>query len=91
MLPPDIKKIYDKWKTNPHGVRKEEMIKVLTSLGCSLSKGGKHQLKFIHPKLADVPGFYAARFTIALERGRIVKPIYVKRALKVIDIITEED
>ncbi len=90
MLPSNIKKIYDKWKSNPHGVRKEEMRKVLTSLGCTF-KDGNHP-KFIHPKLADVPGFYTAHFTIALMKGgRIVKPIYVKRALKVIDIITEED
>ena len=91
MLPSNIKKIYDKWKSNPHGVRKEEMINVLTSLGCSLRKGGKHPLQFIHPKLADVPGFYAAHFTVPLKGGRTVKPIYVKIALKVIDIIAEED
>ena len=90
MLPPDIQKTCEKWKRNPHNVRKEEMITVLTSLGCRFREAGDHPI-FYHPKLFDAPGFLGGRFPIALERGRIVKPRYVKIALRVIDIIAEED
>jgi hypothetical protein len=81
----------EKWKYGSQPVPKEEVIAVLKKYfpGNYRLKSGSH-IVVNHPSLIGLPDYGAkGEFTVATEGGKKVKPVYLRRLLKVIDYLSE--
>lgn len=78
------KKLYDKIKNNPKNVSFNEIDKLLTRFGgftCRNPKSGSSHYTYSHPDLIDI---------ITIPKDKPIKEVYIKRALKLLDLVKEE-
>jgi len=87
-----ILKILEKWKHGKQTVPKEEVFAIPNKFFPSgwEQKTGSHVV-VRHHLLKLLPEYYGAKgeFSIAIEGGRRVKPVYLKNLVKAIDYLCE--
>jgi hypothetical protein len=85
-----IEKVLGKWENTGQPVPKEQVIAVLEKYFPDKYefKGGSH-IVVKDPRLRGFPGFAEGWFTIAVTGGQKVKPIYLRRLVKIIEFLME--
>jgi hypothetical protein len=84
---------WEKWLHAKQPVPKNEVAMCIAEFFPEVSQGkSSHEFKCSHPKLADHPYFAPnGGMTIPVTNGRDVKPVYLKRLAKAIQIIKEKE
>lgn len=91
-----VEKRVEKWRTGKQPVPKDSLESVLNHYfpGCwsKSGKGGSHIFKISHPVIAQMAdsNLYGD-LTIPVSGGQKVKPIYLKKLLKAIDLLKEQE
>ena len=77
-------KLYQKIKNNPKNVSFNELDKLLTRFGGFKRRnprGGSSHYTYSHSDLSEI---------ITIPKSRPVKPIYIKKALRAIDMVKDD-
>lgn len=91
-----IEKRVESWRTGKQPVPKEKLESVLNHYfsGCwwQSGKSGSHIFKISHPVISQMAGSNSyGDLTIPVSGGQKVKPIYLKKLVKAIDLIKEQE
>ena len=79
------------WRTTKQNIPVSDVITIINHYfpNCKEAEGTSHRFKIQHNKLKDQSGFFQGCLTLPISHGKQIKPIYIKKLVKAIDIITE--